>query len=92
MKSPSKKKLEVFSKEEHRKHKIQATVESIVAVAPLMAFGFGIAKLSSTPQGIERMAPAQFGFIHVLILLVSMSYIIFLFFIIKDIKKRLAIR
>ena len=84
--------LELFSQKERRKHKIQAAGEALFALTPMFALIFGLSKLSTNPAGRELMSPDKFGLIHILIILASVSYLIFLFFIIKDIKRRLAIR
>lgn len=88
----SKSELEVFSAHERRKHKIQAAGEALFALTPMFALMFGISKLSTNPAGRELMSPEKFGLIQILIILASISYLIFLFFIIKDIRRRLAIR
>jgi len=88
----SKKQLQAFSEEEHHKHKIQAIVEASVALLPLFVLSIGFGKLLSVPTGVEKLSPANFGFLQILLVLLTMSYVVFLYFIIKDIKKRLAIK
>jgi len=84
-----KKNLELFSKEQHKKHIISSIFEGAFALTPFVALIFGVFRISSMSNN-ELMAPSRWGLIHFVLIFVSISYFAFLFFIGKDIKIKLS--
>lgn len=83
------KKLKDFAKEEHKKYKKQAIAESIVAILPLAALLTGFSIIYSQPNSGELMSPDRLGFASLLFPFLIMAYLVFLFFVGKDIRNRL---
>ena len=85
----SEKNLKQFSKEEHKKFLKQSVAEGIVALLPIAALGIGFSVIYARPDSQELMAPERLGVISFLLPLVVIAYFVFLFFVIRDIKKRM---
>ncbi len=81
-------KLEQFSKQNHKKNVKQALTEGIIALLPLIALSFGFSVIYSRPNSQELLSPQRLGIVGYLFPLLIVAYFIFLFFVIRDIHKR----
>ncbi len=85
----SEKELKKFSVKHSKKIVHHAVGEGIIASLPLVALLIGALVIFTNPNSQELMSPKRFGFLSFLLPIVLVAYVVFLFFIIKDIKTKI---
>jgi hypothetical protein len=85
----SESKLKVFAGKEHKKFKRRAAIEFSVALLPLAALITGFSIIYTRPNSGELMAPARLGIASLLFPLIITAYIVFLVFVVRDVRKKI---
>ncbi|MBT3303950.1 hypothetical protein HN592_01025 [Candidatus Woesearchaeota archaeon] len=84
----SEEELKSFSVKHRKKIVHHAVGEGIVAVLPLAALAIGFSVILTRSNSQELLSPQRFGVVSFLLPIVVVAYVVFLFFIIKDIKSK----